>query len=550
MQTTIMVIGIFIFIFFYLVIFEPKTRIKKLRLKLKDQFGTKPKIVKYDFENISYYWNEYKESIEDNEKIDDITWNDLEMNHVFARINQCNSFLGEQILYSKLHYLPKDNFYRELLERKISFFKSNDNEREEVQLLFSNLGKNSKDYYIPKFMNQLDNYRVSGIWKYKTMQILLVLSIFPAIILQEPSLFLLTVSIYLINLIIYIIGKMKYEIHLNMLKGIVGVISTGNRIANTKKFSYEKIFLDIMKVAAPFKRISNIISFIQNRKDLALSGDILGIIYDYLIGATLLDFVQYDKFICLLTKRQTDFMELYRILGDIEVAITIVSFRESLTLYCLPKFSEEHVFHMKELYHSLIEEPVTNTINLDNSCIITGSNASGKSTFIKAIAINVILAQNINTCMARQMFIPNAMVVTSMAVRDDLMSGESYYIKEIKYLKRIIDSLNEDRLVICIIDEILRGTNTEERIAASASILRFLHRKNCVAIVASHDIELTRILDQVYDNYHFTEQMEENDIIFDYKLYKGASYSQNAIKLLKFVGFPNEIIEEAKKDIN
>lgn len=79
--------------------------------------------------------------------------------------------------------------------------------------------------------------------------------------------------------------------------------------------------------------------------------------------------------------------------------------------------------------------------------------------------------------MAEQMILPYAMVITSMAVRDDLMSGESYYIKEIKYLKRIIERLNEDRLVICIIDEILRGTNTEERIAASASILRFLHKK-------------------------------------------------------------------------
>ncbi|MEW9124526.1 MAG: hypothetical protein AB2421_17575, partial [Thermotaleaceae bacterium] len=187
------------------------------------------------------------------------------------------------------------------------------------------------------------------------------------------------------------------------------------------------------------------------------------------------------------------------------------------------------------------------TVNLENSCIITGSNASGKSTFIKAIAINAILGQSINTCMADEMILPCSKIITSMAVRDDLMAGESYYIKEIKYLKRIIEGLSEERLVICVIDEILRGTNTEERIAASASILKFLHNKNCIAIVASHDIELTQILDNIYDNYYFTEQMEEKDIVFDYKIYRGVSNSKNAIKLLKYVGFPDEIIAEAKK---
>ena len=126
------------------------------------------------------------------------------------------------------------------------------------------------------------------------------------------------------------------------------------------------------------------------------------------------------------------------------------------------------------------------------------------------------------------------------------MSGESYFIKEIKYLNRIIQSLSEERLIICAIDEILRGTNTEERIAASASILKYLNNKNCIAIVASHDIELTQILSGLYDNYHFCEQIQENDIIFEYKIHEGAATTKNAIKLLELTHFPKEIISNAK----
>lgn len=528
-------------------VLENKNNIKKLRIKIKKQFGEKPKISKCRFEKIGYHWSEYNKIISDDEKIDDITWNDLEMDNVYCRINNCHSFVGEQILYSKLHCLSKNNSYWELLEKKISFFTSNSKEREEIQLLLCSLGKDDKAYYLPKFMADLDTYIISGIGKYRAMQIILVLSILPAIILQDTKLLFITGVIFLINLIIYSMGKVKYEIYLDMLKNIINIMNIGNKIANTKKFSYENKFLDLVKVAAPFKRLSFVMSILQTKKEAAFSGDVVGLIYDYIIGATLWDFVKYDQIMRKLKDNRNEFMELYRILGDIDSIITIASFRKSLPLYCIPKFNKEHILQMKEIYHPLIDEPVYNTVNLENSCIITGSNASGKSTYIKAIAINSILAQSINTCMAKELILPHAKVITSMAVRDDLMSGESYYIKEIKYLKRIIENLSEERLVICVIDEILRGTNTEERIAASASILKFISNRNCIAIVASHDIELTQILDNIYDNYYFTEKMEAKDIIFDYKIYRGVSNSKNAIKLLKYVGFPDEIISEAKK---
>lgn len=539
------IVSILILVFF-VNIFVQKNNIKKLRIKIKGEFGKKPKTAKYGCEKIGYHWNVYTKSISDDEKIDYVTWNDLEMDNVYRRINNCKSFVGEQILYSKLHCLPKNNAYRELLERKISFFASNEKEREEIQLLLCSLGKDDGSYNLPTFMTNLDLNGIPNVWIYRAMQILLLLSVLPAIVLQDLTLLYIPSTVFLINVIIYAIGKTKYEVNLDMLKSIIRVANIGNKIADTKSFSYKNKFSDLKKEAAPFKRLTYMIGLIQMKKEAALSGDIVGLIYDYLIGATLWDFVKYDQIIRTLKDNRNEFMELYKILGEIDMAISIASFRESLPLYCTPIFSEEQVLQMKQIYHPLIDKPVCNTVNLDNSCIITGSNASGKSTYIKAIAINVILAQSIHTCMAKEMILPYARIITSMAVRDDLMEGESYYIKEIKYLKRIIENLSEDRLVICVIDEILRGTNTEERIAASASILRFLHKENCIAIVASHDIELTQILDNTYDNYHFTEKMQEKDITFDYKIYKGPSNSKNAIKLLKHIGFPDEIIAEAR----
>ena len=110
--------------------------------------------------------------------------------------------------------------------------------------------------------------------------------------------------------------------------------------------------------------------------------------------------------------------------------------------------------------------------------------------------------------------------------------------------------MSHNRFIVCIIDEILRGTNAKERITASTAILKYLSKNNCIAIVASHDIELTKILEEIYSNYHFREQIKDNDIIFDYKIYDGASTSSNAIRLLDYVGFAEEIISEAVEYLN
>jgi len=519
-------------------------RRKKLRRFIKEQFGKKPDQVKNDYEKIGHYWDVYAKSVPEDEKIDSVTWNDLEMDDVFLRINSCNSFVGEQVLYSYLHCLPKNNFDMEKVERKICFFSSNEKQREEIQLLLCGLRKDDHSYYLPKFLENLDAFKMSA-WKYRVMQIFLIISVLPAIVFQNMDLLFIMVPFIVNNLIVFSISKDKYETQLDTLFSIGGLIVTANKIATNDKLLYENTFHDLNKEVAIFRKISYAVGIMKSRKNASLSGEAVSILYSYLIGVTLWDFTKYDQILRILKKQKSEFNELYKRIGEIDMAIAIASFRKSLPFFCTPEFIEGHKIKMEKIYHPLIDNPVCNSVTIDKNCIITGSNASGKSTFIKAVAVNMILAHCINTCMARNMSLPFSQIITSMAVRDDLMAGESYYIKEIKYLKRIIESLSENRFIVCTIDEILRGTNTKERIAASAAILRYLSQKNCIAIVASHDIELTRILDEIYVNYHFNEQMKDDDITFDYTIYNGASTSSNAIKLLDFIGFPEKIIKEA-----
>jgi DNA mismatch repair ATPase MutS len=145
-----------------------------------------------------------------------------------------------------------------------------------------------------------------------------------------------------------------------------------------------------------------------------------------------------------------------------------------------------------------------------------------------------------------------------MALRDSLQDGESYFIVEIKSLRRILEASEDSRPgtaqtgtetcnpVLCCIDEVLRGTNTVERIAASAEILRCFARTKTLCFAATHDLELTGLLGDVYDNYHFSEEIVDGDVRFSYRIMPGPSTSCNAIALLNALGYDKSIVEQAR----
>jgi DNA mismatch repair ATPase MutS len=198
----------------------------------------------------------------------------------------------------------------------------------------------------------------------------------------------------------------------------------------------------------------------------------------------------------------------------------------------------------------MINKPVTNSIKENRCVVITGSNASGKSTFIKTLAINAILSQTIYTSMSKKYNASFFQIASSMALQDSIFSSESYYIVEIKSLKRILDRLDKNVPTLCFVDEVLRGTNTLERIAASSQILFNFSKVNALCFAATHDIELTYILQKYFSNYHFQEEVVDNQVLFDYKLYEGRAVSRNAIKLLGMMGYPDKVIEDAANSAN
>ncbi|WP_243113329.1 MutS-related protein [Romboutsia sp. Marseille-P6047] len=274
----------------------------------------------------------------------------------------------------------------------------------------------------------------------------------------------------------------------------------------------------------------------------------LNVFSEYTKMLFLSELITYEKVKKNIGKNREYLKNIFEYVGTIDALIGVASFRESLDYFTIPNLTKrKNYIEFKEMYHPLIQNPVTNSGSFEKSALITGSNASGKSTFIKSVAINAILAQSINTCCAKEYNGSYFKVYTSMALKDDVLSKESYYIVEIKSLKRILDSIDDNIPTLCFVDEILRGTNTIERIASSSEVLSSLSENNCTCFAATHDIELTYLLEDKFDNYHFEENITDNDIKFDSKLYSGRAQSRNAIKLLGFMGYSEDIVSRAKE---
>ncbi len=217
---------------------------------------------------------------------------------------------------------------------------------------------------------------------------------------------------------------------------------------------------------------------------------------------------------------------------------------------------EEPLIHGTALGHPLLPPDlcVGNDVTIGppgTLLLVTGSNMSGKSTLLRAVGVNVTLAQMGGPTCAESLRLPPVRVETSMRISDSLEYGVSYFLAELRRLKQVVDDAERtadgDRTPLFLLDEILHGTNTTERQIAVRHILLHLLRVGAIGAVSTHDLTLASIPDiaAVAHLVHFTEQFERGpdgkpEMTFDYRLREGVATSTNALKLMEIVGLPVE----------
>lgn len=494
------------------------------------------------FEKIgSYYLRHRKDG-----QIDDITWNDLGMDEIFKRMNYTLSASGEEYLYYTLRTLMQDDDETEHFENLVNFFGEYPDERVRFQFRMKKLGYTGK-YSLYDYIDNLDYLGERSNRKHLLFDLLFL----PVIGMLWVNFSLGIVGIVLLmiyNIISYFKEKNEIDPYVTSFAYILRLMAVCDELEKMKPDAcgeeLERIRIHKKKLQAMRR---NSFWVMSGDRGGNAPGDILSMVMDYIRMVFHVDLIKFNRMLNFLNGHIEDVDVLIGTLGYMETAAAVWIFRQSLKNgWCLPEFTKAENVEMREGYHPLLDTPVKNSISAERGVLLTGSNASGKSTFLKTVAVNAILAQSIHTCTADCYRAPFFHVYSSMALRDDLSGGESYYIVEIKALKRILDAAEAgERPVLCFVDEVLRGTNTVERIAASTQILHSLSGAGILCFAATHDIELTGLLENEFDNYHFEEDVREGDICFNYRLQEGKATTRNAIKLLELIGYDPKIIEKA-----
>jgi len=485
--------------------------------------------------------------------IDDITWEDLEMDKVFLRVNHTNSFVGEQYLYHRLHILDggvnnqlSEGQISDKMESRITFLDKNPRVRLDIEDKLNNIGKHEDAYQITNFLLNTDMWKIGNTVIYHILQAIFIALVVCLIIFHNTVFIVAAITSALVNLTFYIILKRKYDMYMCSLADFKRIYDFAYWMLKHDRSGGLYESTEIKNSLKRLAVMSGILVGLNNRRQSTMTGDVIGMFFDYVWGILLVDVSVFNYIMKKICNNIDDVFNIIDYVGEIDSEISILSYRKSVEEWCYPEYVERGIV-TENVVHPLLSAPVGNSFEFSDRIVITGANASGKSTFMKSVAINCILAQSINTCTAKTMKLQPMQISTCMSLRDDILSGESYYFREAKYLKRMLDEINTEPSIMLVIDEILKGTNTTERVAASKAIMEYISKRNCLAMLATHDNELTE--NELYKNYYFTSRMIENDICFDYILHEGTCEETNAIALLDFLGYPKEIIAEARNNV-
>ncbi|HEU4635520.1 MAG TPA: mismatch repair protein [Edaphobacter sp.] len=229
-------------------------------------------------------------------------------------------------------------------------------------------------------------------------------------------------------------------------------------------------------------------------------------------------------------------------LGEMEALLSLAGYSFERHEDPFPTFvSGPSCFHAQSLGHPLLPASrcVRNDLSLDASqrvVLVSGSNMSGKSTLMRAVGINIVLAMAGAPVRAQALELTPLHVGASILVNDSLQKGASRFYAEITRLRHILDLATEEPPLLFLLDELLQGTNSRDRLVGADGVLRALLETNAIGLISTHDLALTALRSDQLHNMHFQDQIEDGKMKFDYILYPGPVTRSNGVELMRLIG--------------
>jgi len=412
----------------------------------------------------------------------------------------------------------------------------------EMQYLLSQIGVNPLD---EELVLQLST-KIAFIQKTKVkyflicMPVVTILLIAGGVIFQVPPLWLIGAALAAVQTLTWgakwkstmkylgLMGNLPYK--LNKYAVVINTITS-------KSFTCEKL----KQIQARLNEASDAVNALEKISNMI---DVKHNVIFYFILNTLLLWDFHCAFLLESWKQKyaPQAGKWFEAIAEFESLQSFSHLPNICTTGCLPEISQQgKIINAADLGHPLLpnESKIANDLSFTNDIfIISGSNMSGKTTFMRTVGINLILARAGSFVCANQMTCTPFDIMTSMRISDDLNEGISTFYAELKRIKAIIDAVRENQNMLFLIDEIFKGTNSVDRLAGAEAVIAQLETLNSVGMISTHDLELCRLASDSprIKNHSFSEHYQNNNIHFDYKIKPGQSQTTNAKFLMKMVG--------------
>ena len=517
------------------------TRKKKDIERLKFSFG-ELKDDNFNFEHIERYFKN-KDNSDSFHVLNDKTCNDLDFKDLFMFVDRTCSKVGQQYLYNILRSVPSDSKHIDSNEKIINELTNKFDFRVKTQRLLEKLKKDDV-YYLSSLFQEEHLKPPKWFFIIRLLSFTSLLSLI--LIAFNPFSFFIFISVFIVNLVIHYWNKRNLYPYLASIPQLLRLNNVASQLQKEKTF--KELSPDLTDSIKIIDQVRNKMSFFQ--LEARMQGDFETLVWSILelfkIAFLLEPLILFGVLKQLNTKR-AEIEEVFCFVGQIDSLISIANLRTGLESYCLPIINDKEILvSSSNIYHPLVKDCVTNSLDvISKSILLTGSNMSGKTTFIRTIGLNLIAGLTLNTCFAESISFPRIRVFSAIRISDDLLNDRSYYFEEVLTIKEMIDKSENIKPNLFLLDEIFKGTNTIERISAGKAVLSSLSKNNNIVFVSTHDIELTDMLTDDYDLYHFSEFVDDKNVDFDYKIKKGKLKNRNAIKILQINDYPDNVIKEA-----
>ncbi|QNK61354.1 DNA mismatch repair protein MutS [Pedobacter sp. PAMC26386] len=538
-------ISVYLLIYLY----KKNFSVQSQREELKRDWGSAKNSRYIDIDLIeNYFLNTITESSEKLQLISDKIADDLYINDVFKLIDRTVSRVGQQFLYARLRTIDKDQTELTKLDQFADALTADERLRLDTQTTLQILEKNDSYY----FQDLIYAKKIDIPTFLPVVYILACLNILCLICtIFHPGFLLAFFGIFIINTGLHYWNKNKVSVHTSSLGEFLKAFDTAKKLDADAKISAQ--FPDaanLIKELTPLKR-----KMIGVKLDNMAEADTVMIgymLFELLKIAFNVEFIVFYAIIDSLRAKKVALKKLFKFIGTVDTAVSISSLRHSWEgEYCKPVFNQENCLDIEGIKHPLIVNCVPNDLDLQHkNLLLTGSNMSGKTTFIRSVGVNMILGQTLFTCMAKKFSMPYSKIFSSITISDSLLEEKSYYFEEMRIIKNFIEESVSEEPCFFILDEIFKGTNTIERVSAGKAILSYLAKGNNFVFVSTHDTELNELLKTEYEHYHFSETIAEEELIFDHTIKKGPLKTRNAIRILEINNYPASVIADANATVD